>query len=98
MALEQVSSVAAGLQIEMKNKQTNKNKLENKTEPSCSFCLGDTLLPDKKLLGTTFPNHLKMPARPFLLVAMVRDDGAQDGYNTRQRAEKGFSRAGGTQR
>lgn len=33
-----------------------------------------------------------MPAHPFLLVAMVRDDGAPDGYNTRQRAGKGFSR------
>lgn len=32
-----------------------------------------------------------MPAHPFLLVAMVRDDGAPDGYNTRQRTGKGFS-------
>uniref|UniRef100_A0A8C4UX02 Fibronectin type-III domain-containing protein n=1 Tax=Falco tinnunculus TaxID=100819 RepID=A0A8C4UX02_FALTI len=35
-----------------------------------------------------------MPAHPFLLVAMVRDDGAPDGYNMRQREGKGCSRGG----
>lgn len=35
--------------------------------------------PRQKLSGITFPNHWKMPAHPFLLVAMVRDDGAQPG-------------------
>lgn len=56
------------------------------------FSSGRRTSPRQKLLGITFPNCSKMPAHPFLLVAMVRDDGAPDGYNTRQRAGKGFSR------
>lgn len=48
--------------------------------------------PRQKLLGITFPNHSEVPAHPSVLVAMVRDDGAPDGYNTRQRAGKGFCR------
>lgn len=75
-----------------KKTPTNPNKPANKTT-WLVFSTSETHTSCRqKLLGITFPNHLKMPAHPFLLVAMVRDDGAPDGYNTRQRAGKGFSR------
>lgn len=87
MALEQGCSIlTAGLQVGRKEKQ---NQTENKTACLVFLPQRPTFL-RQKLLGITFPNHWKMPAHPFLLVAMVRDDGARDGYNTRQRAGKGF--------
>lgn len=73
-------------------KKKTPNKPVNKTTQLVSSAWETRTSPRQKLLGITFPNHWKMPAHPFLLVAMVRDDGAPDGYNTRQRAGKGFSR------
>lgn len=74
-------------------KKKTPNKPANKTTQLVSSAWETHTSPRQKLLGITFPNHSKMPAHPFLLVAIVRDDGAPGGYNTRQHVGKGFSRS-----
>lgn len=70
----------------------NQNKPKPKTILLVFSASESRTSPRHKLLGITFPNHSKMLACRFLLVAMVSDDRAQDGYNMRQRAGNRLSR------